>query len=177
MNTTTNFKAMDNYLKRCISVTFALLLMISGVNAQADPEEEMDPKRKEKIEVLKRSFITDKIQLTTAEAEKFWPLYNERETSKEVIRKAIKDKMMETKKNSKDEKAVLSSIDFITMKRKEEADIDAKFLKGAMPIIGSDRCVKLAAADREFQRELVKKMKEGRGEGPPNGKKRPHPKG
>lgn len=176
MKTTTNLNTMGKYLKKCIAAMLALFGMYNGMIAQPEPDEEMDPKRKEKIEVLKRSFITDKIQLTVTEAEKFWPLYNERETSKEVIRKAIKDEMAEAKKNSKDEKTVLSSIDFITLKRKEEADADAKFLKGAMPIIGPDRCVKLASADREFQRELVKKMKEGRGDGPPNGKKRPHPK-
>ena len=166
-------KAMQ---RKWMTLLGAIFLTFNCAFAQPDNEEEMDPKRKEKIEALKRSFITDKIQLTSGEAEKFWPLYNERESTRDNIRKSIKDKMMETKKNSKDEKLVLSSIDFITAKRKEEADADAKFLKSALPVIGPERCVKLSAADREFQRELVKKMKEGKGEGPPNGKKRPHPK-
>ncbi|MFM7106883.1 MAG: hypothetical protein ACKOW8_15340, partial [Flavobacteriales bacterium] len=132
---------MKAQLMKRIALAGLQLLMFNLMNAQTEMDEELDPKRKEKIEVLKRSFITDKIQLTVTEAEKFWPVYNERENSKEAIRKAMKEKMVETKKNSNDEKAVLSSIDFITAKRKEEADLESKFLKAAMPIIGSDRCV------------------------------------
>jgi hypothetical protein len=138
---------------------------------QPDMEDDLDPRRREKIDVLKRSFITDKIQLTVSEAEKFWPLYNERENAQESNRKAIKERMSEVKKNSNDEKMVVASIDFITAKRKEDADLDAKFLKSVIPIIGPERCLKLAAADREFQRELIRKLKEDRGGRNSGGKK------
>ena len=36
-----------------------------------------DETRAEKIQSLKIAFITQKLQLTTDEAEKFWPVYNQ----------------------------------------------------------------------------------------------------
>lgn len=154
-----------------ISVLIFLMLSSIGLMGQPDMEDDLDPRRREKIDVLKRSFITDKIQLTVSEAEKFWPLYNERENAQESNRKAIKERMSEVKKNSNDEKMVVASVDFVTAKRKEDADLDAKFLKSVIPIIGPERCLKLAAADREFQRELIRKLKEDRGGRNSGGKK------
>ena len=106
---------MNSNIKKSLALLGAIFLLFNLSLAQPEPDDEMDPKRKEKIDILKRSFITEKIQLTVNEAEKFWPLYNEREVSKEAVRKVIKEKMVETKKNSKDERAVLNSIDFITL--------------------------------------------------------------
>ena len=155
------------------SIALLIFLMLSSMGLMGQPEmdDDLDPRRREKIDVLKRSFITDKIQLTVSEAEKFWPLYNERENAQESIRKAIKERMSEVKKNSNDEKMVVASIDFVTAKRKEDVDLDAKFLKSVIPIIGPERCLKLAAADREFQRELIRKLKEDRGGKHSGGKK------
>lgn len=142
--------------------------------AQPDFDDELDPRRREKMDVLKRSFITDKIQLTVSEAEKFWPLYNEREVAQEANRKAIRERMTEAKKNPGDQRMLIAGIDFVTAKRKEDADLDAKFLKAAIPIIGAERCMKLASADREFQRELIKKLKDGRDGKGDGGKKNHH---
>ena len=44
----------------------------SGIKAQ-DP----DDTRAEKIQSLKIAFITQKLQLTPDEAQKFWPVYNQ----------------------------------------------------------------------------------------------------
>ena len=176
MITTTKFKNMKTHFMKWLTIGMFTILGVNTIDAQSEVDDELDPRRKEKIEVLKRSFITDKIQLTVAEAEKFWPLYNERENNQESIRRAIKERMAESKRNPGNERDVLAGIDFVTSKRKEEADNDAKFLKAVMPIIGSERCVKLAAADRDFQRELIRKMKEGRGEGGQGGKRRPNQK-
>jgi hypothetical protein len=45
---------------------------ISFANAQNG-----NGQRQEKIQALKIAFITQKLKLTPAEAEKFWPVYNQ----------------------------------------------------------------------------------------------------
>lgn len=42
----------------------------------------------EKLEALKIAFITEKLSLTTKEAQNFWPVYNEYSQKIEKIRKA-----------------------------------------------------------------------------------------
>ena len=51
-----------------------MLGCFSGIKAQ-----DGDKTRAEKIEALKIAFITQKLQLTTDEAQKFWPVYNQYE--------------------------------------------------------------------------------------------------
>lgn len=138
------------------------LLSLSWMQLSAQPGDFPDEKRREKIDALKRAYISDKLELTVAEAEKFWPVYNEFDQKKTEIKKAINKSYKSVKEGGKTEKEVTQSIDFLTAKRKEEAELDAKFLKDCLPILGPDKVVRLAGLQKEFQKELVQKIKERR---------------
>ena len=45
------------------------LLLTMNVVAQS-------PEKRERIKALKVAFITEKLELTESEAQKFWPIYN-----------------------------------------------------------------------------------------------------
>ena len=60
-------------MKKYILIFFVMVGCFSGIKAQ-NPG---DDTRAEKIQSLKIAFITQKLQLTTDEAEKFWPIYNQ----------------------------------------------------------------------------------------------------
>ncbi len=60
-------------MKKYILLLFVMVGCLSATKAQ-DPGDET---RAEKIQSLKIAFITQKLQLTTDEAEKFWPIYNQ----------------------------------------------------------------------------------------------------
>ena len=59
-------------MKRYILIIFLALGCFQGVNAQ-----EANDAKAEKIQALKIAFITNKLQLTPAEAQKFWPVYDQ----------------------------------------------------------------------------------------------------
>ena len=61
-------------MKKYILIVLVMLGCFSGIKAQDGAET-----RAEKIEALKIAFITQKLQLTTDEAQKFWPVYNQYE--------------------------------------------------------------------------------------------------
>lgn len=61
---------MNRYILTCL-----LLFLIFPV-AFPQPGHDFEQKR-EKIKALKVAYITDKLQLTTEEAQIFWPVYNE----------------------------------------------------------------------------------------------------
>ena len=54
----------------------ATLVMAIAANAQS-PQGPPDGDKAEKIESLKRLYISEKLNLTPTEAEKFWPIYNQ----------------------------------------------------------------------------------------------------
>ncbi len=61
-------------MKKYVLLFFVIFVSFSGVKAQDGSET-----RGEKVEALKIAFITQKLQLTPDEAQKFWPVYNQYE--------------------------------------------------------------------------------------------------
>ncbi len=141
-----------------------VMMVLSFISAMAQPGPEMDEKKKEKIERLKRAFISEKLDLTVAESEKFWPVYNEYNNKKTELRKAIKQTDKELKEKNGGEKETLAAIDLITKKRKEEVDLDDKFFRDNLLILGASKVQKLMGVEEEFRRELREELKEKREE-------------
>jgi hypothetical protein len=149
------------------------LLTTSVVYAQPGPPPGPPPggeKRKEKVEALKRSYYSEKLELTPAEAEKFWPIYNEFKKKEDALRKAGKGDKKKGEEPKFNEKEALAEIDRVAQQKKAHIDLETQFLKDAMPVLGTDRTMELGKLDHEFQRELVQHMKErkegGGGKGP-----------
>ncbi len=66
---------------------FITLLSLSFA-AFAQQDLEVNEGKNEKIEALKVGFITEKLALTTKEAELFWPIYNKYNAEVKSIRKS-----------------------------------------------------------------------------------------
>ena len=58
-------------------ILFFLTMMIGFLAANAQTPEEADVKQQEKIQSLYVAFITQKLELSSAEAQVFWPVHNE----------------------------------------------------------------------------------------------------
>src|SRR5436190_20382368 len=72
-------KTTINYL-----LTF-ILVSCTTFSTYAQPEKFQE--KKEHIEALKVSYITQKLNLTKEEAQKFWPVYNEYQDTKDALHK------------------------------------------------------------------------------------------
>ena len=100
------------------------------------PPRPMTKQQREKLELFKIQFITKKLDLTPAEAEKFWPLYNEQKEASQSLMQAKKDDEIEF------QEAMLL--------------IRKKFKKDLMPILKTEERVNLAL---KVDRELLNKMR------------------
>ena len=107
-----------------------------GMEMPPPPPRPMTKQQRERLESFRIQFITKKLDLTPAEAEKFWPVYNEQ---KEASRN-----LMQTKKE--DEIAFQESM----------LVIRKKFKKDLMPILKTEERVNLAL---KVDRELLNKMR------------------
>ena len=100
------------------------------------PPRPMNKVQRERLESFRIQFITKKLDLTTAEAEKFWPLYNEqKEASRNLMQTAKEDEIAF-------QEAMLV--------------IRKKFKKDLMPILKTEERVNLAL---KVDRELLNKMR------------------
>jgi 1,2-phenylacetyl-CoA epoxidase catalytic subunit len=161
---------MKNVQIRCIFATIALVLVSFSSSAQT--AEKPQPK-KEKIEQLKIAFITKELDLTTEEAEKFWPVYNEMTTALRKEKKSRREKNAalkanyETLSDDEIEKKTLEILD----SEIAEATLRKEHTEKIAKVIGYKKTVKLLSIEQRFKKELLKKLNERQGQ---NNQNRPN---
>jgi flagellar motility protein MotE (MotC chaperone) len=113
-----------------------------------------------KVEALRVAFISKRLELSTAEAEKFWPIYNEYidkiQAAKKNLRQAYKRRVEPLSDADAEELYKLEA-----QTRQAEADLFKTYNERLKTIIGVKKMVKLRIAEDEFKRELIKTIKEG----------------
>lgn len=151
------------------------MLMLLSFSAGAQNEAMQRHKEwQEKMKAEKIAYLTNAVGLTSAEAEKFWPVYNKAEMEKfQAFRKimetykALDDAVKAEKKDKEIEKlldAYLSSLS-------AEKAIDAKYTKQYRAILPEIKVARLFLAEESFRRSQIHRLgKRGGGEAKPEDK-------
>lgn len=144
--------------------TTILLLLFLAPSVMAQPEHEPGEKKKEKIEQLKIAFFTTELDLTTKEAEKFWPVYNEMAEKLKAERKIQKKTAKEINENIETltDSELTEKVTTIFDSEISEAEIKKEYNGKIGEVIGVKKAAKLLSLEREFNRELLKKLKGNR---------------
>jgi hypothetical protein len=130
-------------MKRFILIIALFFGSFSVANAQDGRGERM-----EKIQALKIAFITQKLELTTDEAQKFWPVYNRYEAE---LRQVITNNKIGGNAIDNEEKV-------LNVKKK----YNGEFAK----VIGPIKTNTLFNSEREFRGVLMRQLKERHGNKP-----------
>ena len=120
---------------------------------------------REKIKSLKVAFITERLELTSKEAQQFWPIYNKFEDKRELLRKKerieIRDKMREVSTLSETESTNL--LDKLISFKEEAEKLDASYVKEIKTVLSAKQALLLLSSEEEFKRELLKRYRQNRG--------------
>jgi Spy/CpxP family protein refolding chaperone len=135
-------------------ILIALLFLSINVIAQH--------KNREHIKALKVSFITEKLDFSEKEAQKFWPLYNdyEKKTSKiryhelRSIRKEIKENS-----NSLTEDQAKALIGKINNAENRLHDLRMEFTTKIATVISAKKIILLKVAEEDFKRKMFDELK------------------
>jgi Spy/CpxP family protein refolding chaperone len=154
-------------MKKILVIAASFFLLSNALYAQSGQAERMNKgERKEKVEAMKIAYLTNQLDLTPAEAQQFWPVFNEYETKIQAIRQSRRKDKKEGSDNLDQltDKEVEALIDSEVGFRQKELDVlkeyHAKF-KAVLPI---RKVAKLYRAQEDFKRELLKKIQERKGE-------------
>jgi len=130
--------------------------------------EIVQPKKShiDQIRQTKIAFFTDYIKLTSSEAEKFWPIYNEYfEKREELLRernnllnKMTSDYDMETAS----EREVKALLDRFIKSVEQESIIHAEYYKKFMVILPPKKIVRMYQAEEQFKQALLREMMRNR---------------
>ena len=113
---------------------------------------------RDKLEALRVSFITKRIELTTAEAEKFWPIYNEYNDKLRAVKKNLKRHYHQYIDQSDDQAEQLYQLDL--QSRQAEADLHKAYGEKIKAAIGVRKTIRLKIAEEDFRKEMIESIRE-----------------
>lgn len=155
---------MKESFKLAKSITLIILLISAyGLYSQEGDYKEIQ-KKKERIEAHKVAFITARLDLSSTEAEKFWPVYN-------AFQKELREKQRSWRKehgfNPED---IAEMTDAEAQKvaqahlthEQEILEMKRELLTDLKGIISTQKILILFEAEKQFRVDLMKRVSQGR---------------
>ena len=122
--------------------------------------------KQEKIKALKVAYITEQLELTADEAQKFWPIYNDYQEKQFDLRhekmRSILNKLEIGTIEKLSEKEASSLLDQMENIEENLFLLQKKFSKDLQGIVSDKKIMKLKKAEGDFNRHLLKQMREKR---------------
>jgi hypothetical protein len=144
---------------------FIILLLISGKHAFAQDEIEpvqRDPKAMEKIQALRTAYISEKLNLTPEQAEKFWPVYREFTQERAKLRKEFKEAQRSIDPNKPDPKADQDLINLGLDIKQKELDLEKDYSGRLLKVINAQQVMNLRKAEQGFRELIINQLQQRR---------------
>lgn len=115
--------------------------------------------KKEQVKAMKVAFLTTELNLSTQEAEKFWPLYNSYDDKQFEIRhekmRTFKGRMSDDALNRISEKDAAILLNQMDAADEELFLLRKKFTKSLRTILPAVKILKLKKSEDDFYRKLL----------------------
>jgi Skp family chaperone for outer membrane proteins len=123
--------------------------------------------RLEKFKALKVAFITEKLDLSSKEAQSFWPIYNKYSDDSEKIRE---QQRQEYRQNVKQGEKLSDLADEVSEKfvasflsgEEEQLRLKKQLVSGLKSVISSKKIWRLIRAEDEFKQKMIEEFKKRR---------------
>ena len=126
------------------------LLALGSLSASAQD-------RNENVEAAKIAYLTDKVELTADQAQKFWPVYNEYETKRRELMRNYRSGYRKNLEEMTEQEAKARIEEMFFIKEKE-LDLEKEYVAKYQRIITPKQLIKLYRAERDFTKLLLKKL-------------------
>lgn len=121
-------------------------------------------KRREEIESFRVAYFTRQLNLTSEEAKKFWPVYNEMQNEIQKLQKERRNRHRDLRDNQDNisDAELEKSIDDEMASRQKELDIEKKYHERFKQILSMKKLALYYRAQEGFKRELIRKIQDQR---------------
>lgn len=140
------------------------ILIISCFTFALHAQHQEDDRRnrmERRIESKKIGFITNELDLSTEEAQLFWPIYNEFYSKMKAIREESKSLFEENKNiESKSDDDAIALINIIFDKEQEELNLKRSYYQKFEKAISVKKVARLFLLEKRFRTEILKTIKE-----------------
>ncbi len=119
--------------------------------------------KKEQIYALKVAFITNNLSLTSAEAERFWPIYNTFEEKQFDLKRqksiSYNKKMVDETLGKMSDKEALAVLTQMEATEDELFQLRKKLIINLKSILSPVKIIKLKKAEEEFNKKLLQQYR------------------
>ncbi|HUW91551.1 MAG TPA: hypothetical protein VMV74_00185 [Bacteroidales bacterium] len=153
-------------MKKTLTATVALLF-ITVMAMKAQGQDDLD-----RLTAYKIAFFTQKLSLTSAEAEKFWPVYNDYSARKSKIQLERVALMRYAAHNEANlsEQELSSTADILAQSFAEEANLIVTFNADVKKILPPAKVIRLFQSETQYKLQLLRELNQRRQEkGPGQG--------
>lgn len=118
--------------------------------------------RGEKLKALKVAFITERLDLTQEEAQKFWPIYNAYEENERKLRLDTFEERKDLNVETLSESEANDIIDNFTKAENERHLIKQQFIKDIRKVLPAKKVILLKKVEDDFKRQMLEQFKRRR---------------
>ena len=140
-----------------IGALILLMLVFSSGYSQGRPAQE-------RIKTLKVAFITERLSLSSSEAQAFWPIYNAHEDNLESLkrreRREIRGKLVDFENLSEREAAAL--LEQSMTLEKEKHRLNMLFIQDIRQVLSAKKTFLLIKAEEDFRKRLLREIQQRR---------------
>ncbi len=142
-----------------ISALLFAMLSVSVAQEKRGPSPEMF----EKIKSEKISFFTGKLDLTPAEAQAFWPVYNEFDKKRFELQRQIHEfeRMPEEKYKTLSESEIEKMTNNYLASFETEANLIKEYHQKFMKVLPKKKVLMIYRTENEFRSYLIREYKRG----------------
>jgi hypothetical protein len=148
--------------KQLVFTILAAFLTFTSVHAQ--PHKKAINEKLEKYRAEKISFLTSKLDLTPAEAQEFWPVYNQLEKERWEAQKMRRE--MEEKIRLAEDDMTKTEITRLTREYagslQKEANMLVEYNEKFLKILPPEKVLNLYKSENEFRMYMIKKFRDHR---------------
>ena len=138
------------------------MMIVSGSISFAQPEDDISDDKREQIKARKIAFISTELSLTPAEAEKFWPVYNEYEDKLKVFRESKRKLLQELKPiNDLSADAAYEKMEQLLKLEEQESTLRTEYLGKFATVLDKKKAARVFIAEEKFKKELIRIMNPG----------------
>lgn len=142
-------------MKRFLSIFLLSWICISAYGQDTDDTQPQDPTVKDKIKAARIGLITQRLNLTPEQAEKFWPIYNEFDKKRADIRKPFRDAQRDINPNNPDPKQQQALVELGLKIKQDELNLEKDYSNRIMGVITAQQMLNLRQAERDFRNIII----------------------
>lgn len=163
---------MTTSIQRTILFLTFCAAVFTPVLAQDADDDQLPNEKIAEIKAQKSAYITSKLALTTEQAQQFWPIYNEYDAKQDEIRKEARQ-LGRGARSSGSKLTEAQASDMITKhlaNRQKEMELEKLYAEKFKKSIGAVKTVELRLAEQDFNREVLRRLRERMGNRTPDQK-------